>query len=397
MAKALAKDPADRYATLRRADRRRAGGARAPDRPAAAAASPPRHARRRRARARRDRRRDRAGIARRRRRRAAGRRSRLGDGLAAIRADGQRIASFTGADTAPSNIAVGEGSVWVLNTRDERVARVDPRTGDVIRSFEPPRAADRHRGRRRGGLDRQRARQRRTHDSVCGSIPPRERSTRTVRLPGGGTRTGDAERGLPADRGRSRGACGRSTPTARSPASIRRAAGASPRSRRRTRRERDRGRRRGRVGSLWTRTRSSRIDPRTNRMRKPIELGSNRLFGHRGRRRGGVGDAPRRAAVARRARAAPDRAHDRRRRRRALRRVRRRRGVGGELERQHRARASTRATNPSTARVPVGAAQALAAGAGSAWVSVAGGSRSGVAAGERLRRVDRRAARRRTC
>ena len=62
-----------------------------------------------------------------------------GDGLAAIRVDGKRIASFTGSDTAPSNIAVGEGSVWVLNTADDRVSRVDPRTGNVIRAFKPRR------------------------------------------------------------------------------------------------------------------------------------------------------------------------------------------------------------------------------------------------------------------
>ena len=43
-----------------------------------------------------------------------------------------------------------------------------------------------------------------------------------------------------------------------------------------------------------------------------------------------------------------------------------------------RSRASTRATNAVTARVPVGAVQALAAGAGSAWVSIAGGARNGV-------------------
>ena len=133
----------------------------------------------------------------------------------------------------------------------------------------------------------------------------------------------------------------------------------------------------------------SRIDPRTNRMRKAIELGSNRLFGIAVG--GGAVWATSEEGVLWRVEPgrAPDRAHDRGRRRRALRRVRRRRGVGGELERQHR-----------LARRP-GDQPGHRAGAGRRRPGARGRRRLGVgerrgrvpergAAGERLRRVDRR-------
>ena len=121
----------------------------------------------------------------------------------------------------------------------------------------------------------------------------------------------------------------------------------------------------------------SQIDPRTNRMRKPIELGSNRLFGIAVG--GGAVWATSEEGVLWRVEPGPS-----------------------SIERTIEVGAGVRyvafgdgavwvanwndstvsrvdpATNQVTARVPVGAAQALAAGAGSAWVSVAGGSRSGV-------------------
>ena len=160
-----------------------------------------------------------------------------GDGLAAIRADGNRIASFTGADTAPSNIAVGEGSVWVLNAADARVSRVDPRTGDVIRSFEPRgRPTDIAAG---AGALWIGSGPGATH-RVSRVDPATGEATRTVRLPGGGEEdAGISARAFPRSRS-ARVPCGRSTPTARSRAWIRRAAGASPWSERRTGRGRSR-------------------------------------------------------------------------------------------------------------------------------------------------------------
>jgi virginiamycin B lyase len=60
----------------------------------------------------------------------------LGNGVAAIDSAANRIGSFTEADTAPSNIAVGEGAVWVLNTEDDTVSRIDPETTKVVKTFE---------------------------------------------------------------------------------------------------------------------------------------------------------------------------------------------------------------------------------------------------------------------
>ena len=136
-----------------------------------------------------------------------------------------------------------------------------------------------------------------------------------------------------------------------------------------------RGRRRGRVGPRPTTGSPASTRRRTASARESRSPSATR--GHRGRGRRGVGDrrAPR-AAVADRRRAQPDRAHDRRRRRRVLRRLRRGRGLGRQLRHGTVSRVDPR-TNRVTARVPVGAVQSLAAGAGVAWASTAGGTQSG--------------------
>ena len=195
-----------------------------------------------------------------------------GDGLAAIRVDGKRIASFTGSDAAPSNIAVGEGSVWVLNTADDRVSRVDPRTGNVIRAFKPHgRPTDIAAG--AGAL---------WIGSGAGAThfvsrvdPATGEETRTVRLPRGEHHFGSE--GFPmiaVGAGAVWAINTDSTVSRLDPASGRRVAEV-----------------RGpdEVGAIavgdagvWVisgENTISQIDPRTNRMRKAIELGSNRLFG----------------------------------------------------------------------------------------------------------------------
>jgi ABC-type branched-subunit amino acid transport system substrate-binding protein/streptogramin lyase/predicted Ser/Thr protein kinase len=55
---------------------------------------------------------------------------------------GGGIGSFTVAATAPSNIAVGEGAVWVLDSEAETVARLDPATKAVKRFSPGPRPTD---------------------------------------------------------------------------------------------------------------------------------------------------------------------------------------------------------------------------------------------------------------
>jgi ABC-type branched-subunit amino acid transport system substrate-binding protein/DNA-binding beta-propeller fold protein YncE/predicted Ser/Thr protein kinase len=65
----------------------------------------------------------------------------IGNGVAAIDPAGRRIASFIEAATAPSNIAVGQGAVWVLNTESDTVSRIDPETKAVTGRFRRRRVA----------------------------------------------------------------------------------------------------------------------------------------------------------------------------------------------------------------------------------------------------------------
>jgi ABC-type branched-subunit amino acid transport system substrate-binding protein/streptogramin lyase len=296
-----------------------------------------------------------------------------GDGLAAIRADAERITSFTGADGAPSNVAVGEGSVWVLNTADARVARVDPRTGDVIRSFEPGgRPTDIAAGAGAVWIGSGRGATQR----VSRLDPATGERTRTVRLPGGGEeRAGDDSAGFPGI-AVGAGAVWAITPdetvSRLDPASGRRVAVVPATD------DDVEAIAAGDVG-VWVISgvnTIARIDPRTNRMREAIELGSNRLFGIAVG--GGAVWATSEEGVL--WRVVPGRPP-----------IERTIEVGagaryvafgdGAVWVANWNDSTVSRVDPASeqvARVPVGAAQALAAGAGSAWVSVAGGSRSGV-------------------
>ena len=58
--------------------------------------------------------------------------------------------------TSPSSVAVGAGSVWVLDGDDKTVTKIDPETRRVQRVFSTSSRADRHRCRRRSRVGRQR-------------------------------------------------------------------------------------------------------------------------------------------------------------------------------------------------------------------------------------------------
>jgi ABC-type branched-subunit amino acid transport system substrate-binding protein/streptogramin lyase len=63
----------------------------------------------------------------------------IGNGVAALDASGAGITSFVASATAPSNIAVGEGAVWFLNSENRTVSRLDPETKAITGRFEPRR------------------------------------------------------------------------------------------------------------------------------------------------------------------------------------------------------------------------------------------------------------------
>lgn len=62
----------------------------------------------------------------------------LGDGVAAIESPHGGVASFTETEAVPGNVAVGEGAIWVLNTTgEETVSRIDPETKEIVKTFKP--------------------------------------------------------------------------------------------------------------------------------------------------------------------------------------------------------------------------------------------------------------------
>jgi streptogramin lyase len=60
----------------------------------------------------------------------------LGSGVAAIDPGTGRLASLTETETAPSNVAVGEGAIWALSTEDRTISRIDPKTKKIVKRFE---------------------------------------------------------------------------------------------------------------------------------------------------------------------------------------------------------------------------------------------------------------------
>ena len=56
-------------------------------------------------------------------------------GIASFDGATGRFASLTEAPSPPSNVAVGEGAIWALNTEERTVTKIDPATHKVVRRF----------------------------------------------------------------------------------------------------------------------------------------------------------------------------------------------------------------------------------------------------------------------
>jgi ABC-type branched-subunit amino acid transport system substrate-binding protein/DNA-binding beta-propeller fold protein YncE/predicted Ser/Thr protein kinase len=112
-----------------------------------------------------------------------------GNAVAAVDPSGERVVAYTEVGRAPGNVAVGEGAVWVLNTEDETVSQIDPDTKEVVKTFKPggtPSEIAAGEGAlwigNAGGRDV-------TNPMVSVSQidPASSKVTRTVNLPGGGS------------------------------------------------------------------------------------------------------------------------------------------------------------------------------------------------------------------
>ena len=207
-----------------------------------------------------------------------------GSGVASIDPEGRAVTSFTQAGRTPSNIAVGEGAIWVLDADDRTITQIDPESGRIVKTFSTGRTPkDIAFGAGSLWIGNQ-------HEGYTGSIsridPASTRVTGTPVLPrpAEGRDLGvlspataslsPASASLPSGQAPS----GRSTPRAGSPASTPRPA---------SRRRRSRSKRRASAESRTGRAASgsgegpgvTRIDPETNRRGETIRLPATGLAG----------------------------------------------------------------------------------------------------------------------
>jgi Protein kinase domain len=296
-----------------------------------------------------------------------------GSGVAALDAAHGRLTTVVESAPAPSNLAVGAGAVWALDTQDAIVRRIDPRTKAVTGRFPArslPSAVAAGAGAvwigNGGGPGGN------TMVSVSRVDPVSLRITRTVTLPNPGRGEGLLSAGFPQL------AVGDGAVWAIDPDGT--VARIDPRSGRVVARVPAQAQTvaAGREG-VWTLAdnRVARIDPATNRLGKSIPIGASRTVGL-AVGAGSVwvtadGDGelwriePGPHPFARTIDVGPGAGYV------AY-------GAGavwvGNFIAETISRVDPR-TNTVTARAPIGAAQGLAAGAGAAWVSTAGAPATG--------------------
>jgi ABC-type branched-subunit amino acid transport system substrate-binding protein/streptogramin lyase/predicted Ser/Thr protein kinase len=300
----------------------------------------------------------------------------LGNGIAALDPASGNVGSFVDSATPPGNVAVGEGAVWVLNNERETVSRIDPQTKQVTKRFRTqgvPSELAVGEGAlwvgRAGGEDVTNA-----TVSVSRMDPKTGRVTRTVRLRG--------DQGSFPVAGVPRIAVGAGAVWAANPdGNI-------------SRIDPDTGRLDATIetgGGAWTIAAGDegvwflepeqggvgKIDPRTNRVTRTIPVGADDLVSI-AVGAGSVWAGTRIEGVV--WRIIPGRPPD-------MRTIDVGAGVGFVSFGEGALWAASYAdgvvsridprTNEVTARTSVGAPQAIAAGVGSAWVSVAGGTTAG--------------------
>jgi ABC-type branched-subunit amino acid transport system substrate-binding protein/DNA-binding beta-propeller fold protein YncE len=61
----------------------------------------------------------------------------VGNGLAAVGSRSGELTALIESSRPPSNVAVGEGAVWLLDTGRSTVTQIDPRSKRIVGSFEP--------------------------------------------------------------------------------------------------------------------------------------------------------------------------------------------------------------------------------------------------------------------
>jgi len=124
----------------------------------------------------------------------------LGTGVAAIDPATGKVASLTESEALPGNVAAGEGAVWVLHDGEDAISRIDPQTKEITGSVKTPGTPSQLAvGAGALWVGNGGGRYFTTTVSISRVDPGSERVTRTLKLPdtSGGGPTGSPNTGYP--------------------------------------------------------------------------------------------------------------------------------------------------------------------------------------------------------